>query len=77
MTKPEPIKPLSRADQIMKEAMEKRLNSLLADVECPEHHQRPKVVIVDPAKLSFRVEDLCCERLGEEVHRILSSADSD
>lgn len=64
----------TKMEQQAKDALEKQVNEILNDVRCPEHHQRPKIELLDPVmsprrnrNLRYRVMNLCCQKLVEEV----------
>jgi hypothetical protein len=73
MIRMKPIKPKKSALQQIKEALEKDINSKLSDVQCPVHHQRPEIVILDPVKITYDVKDPCCDKLVDEVKKVLGS----
>jgi hypothetical protein len=71
MIRMKPIKPKKSAAQQVKEGLEKDINDKLSSVRCPVHHQRPTIKILDVTKLTYEVREPCCEKLVEEVRKVL------
>lgn len=61
-------------DAIMKaaiEAVKKQISAKLKNVECPEHHQRPTLVINGRDLKNVQIEG-CCQNVIDQAKKALS-----